>query len=66
MTLKLNGKNIETGGAISLSALLEKYSLRSKPIVIELNGAIITSDHYDEIVLNAGDALEIVRLVGGG
>ncbi|MDP2807581.1 MAG: sulfur carrier protein ThiS [bacterium] len=66
MTIKLNGKDIETGGAISISALLGKYFLQGKPLVVELNGIIIKRVQYDDVRLNEGDVLEIVRLVGGG
>jgi thiamine biosynthesis protein ThiS len=63
MKIKLNGKEAEAG---SLSELLERYGLKDKPLVVELNGSIIKRDRYDDVHLNEGDVLEIVRLVGGG
>lgn len=66
MKIKLNGKDIETGENTTVSALLVKYGLNGKPLVVELNGSIIKSGQYDGVRLNEGDVLEIVRLVGGG
>jgi sulfur carrier protein len=66
MKIKLNGKEVETGEAGTLLALLEKYELQDKALVVEHNGVVIKSGQYEGVRLNEGDLLEIVRLVGGG
>lgn len=66
MKIKLNGKDIETPGGSKVSDMLKMHSLLGKPLVVELNGAIVKKNLYDETKLAEGDALEIVRLVGGG
>ena len=66
MKIKLNGKDTETPGGYKIADLLKMHALLGKPLVVELNGAIIKKDLYDETKLTEGDTLEIVRLVGGG
>ncbi len=66
MKIKLNGKDTETPGKYTIADLLKMHALLGKPLVVELNGSIIKSGHYNDIRLSEGDVLEIVRLVGGG
>lgn len=66
MKIKLNGKDTETPGGYTIADLLKMRDLLGKPLVAELNGTIVKKDLYDETKLTEGDALEIVRLVGGG
>lgn len=35
-------------------------------VVVEINGTIIQREQYGQILVNAGDVLEIVHFVGGG
>jgi sulfur carrier protein len=66
MKIMLNGKEAEIGEATSIASLLEKRGLKNKPLVAELNGTILQAGQFGAVLLNEGDRLEIVRLVGGG
>jgi sulfur carrier protein len=66
MKITLNGKEAEVREASSISAMLEKYELRDKALVVEHNGVIIKNGQREVVQLKEGDVLEIVRLVGGG
>jgi thiamine biosynthesis protein ThiS len=66
MKIKLNGKDTETTEGNRIADLLKMHALLGTPLVVELNGSIIKSGHYNDIRLSEGDVLEIVRLVGGG
>lgn len=66
MKIKLNGKDTETPEGYKITDLLKLHSLLGKPLVVELNGAIVKNDQYGATILAEGDVLEIVRLVGGG
>ena len=64
MKLKINGesKTIENSNEeIRLEGLLENLGYKPQLIVVELNGEII-----DPKLINNGDCLEIVTIVGGG
>lgn len=51
---------------MSLSEYLEQLGINPQIIAVEHNGEIIRRERYAETRLNAGDVLEIVRMVGGG
>jgi thiamine biosynthesis protein ThiS len=35
-------------------------------VAVAHNGDVIARDRYDEVSLNDGDSVEVVRMVGGG
>ncbi len=66
MSFLVNGEQTPLPNAGTLAGYLAAQGLLDKHIVIELNGAIRRRDEWDSILLQAGDALEIVAFVGGG
>lgn len=66
ITLQINGKPVELERATPLLAYLEKLGVNPRAIAVELNGTIIERAEYASVTLKAGDAVEIVRMVGGG
>jgi sulfur carrier protein len=66
MIIKLNGNPAEIPDNLSVSELLQKYGLKGKPLVVELNGQIVHSSQHSGVGLKPGDVLEVVRMVGGG
>ena len=49
-----------------LSKALKSKGYKPNTIVVELNNLIINSINWDEVILQDGDNLEIVSIVGGG
>lgn len=66
LELTVNGKARTLERAMSLSEYLEQLGINPQIIAVEHNGEIIRRERYAETRLNAGDVLEIVRMVGGG
>ena len=66
MELSVNGKNQDYRGAATLAGLLQSLGLAGARVVVELNGAIIGKPLHGATAIRDGDAIEIVRLVGGG
>ena len=63
--VRINGKNIEASGKLLKDYLLEAgYDITR--LAVEKNGDIVPKAQYDKTTLENGDALEIVRFVGGG
>ena len=62
----MNGKSRTLERALSLSEYLEQLGINPQIVAVEHNGEIIRRERYAETRLNAGDVLEIVRMVGGG
>ena len=63
--VKINGDEYDTAGR-TLAQFLETTAYDLKRIAVERNGDIVPRAFYGQTVLQDGDAVEIVSLVGGG
>lgn len=66
MEIVVNGKRQGVGDPINLEGLLLNLGLEKGAVAVELNKRIVKRDKYRGTILNEGDSLEIVHLVGGG
>lgn len=66
ITLTVNGKRREASGPMSVPDYLAEIGVTQKAIAIAHNGAVIPRAELSAVTLRDGDALEIVRAVGGG
>ena len=64
--IQLNGKKIKVSKDINIEDLIKKYRLDEKKIAIELNGEILTKNHFKKKKLKNNDRIEIVHFIGGG
>ena len=66
ITIKINGENQVCSNLIKLPELLDKLGINSRLIAIEYNGEILHRQFWPETLIQEGDKLEIVTIVGGG
>jgi thiamine biosynthesis protein ThiS len=66
ITLILNGQPRQAAGHPSLSELLDELGIDRRTIAIAYNEDVVPRDRYAEVVLQDGDRVEVVRMVGGG
>jgi sulfur carrier protein len=66
MKLMLNGAGRELERGATLSGLLASLQLAEKLVLVELNGRAVPRAEFPATNLAEGDAIEIVRMVGGG
>jgi thiamine biosynthesis protein ThiS len=66
IALEINGKRVELDQPTPLLSYLAKLSVDPRVVAIEHNGIIVERPEYANTVLNEGDSVEIVRMVGGG
>lgn len=66
MVIICNGKEQEAPEGCSLLQLLEQLQLDPDTVVVECDQKIISRDDYEDLVLSAGQNLELIRFVGGG
>ena len=66
ITLTVNGKTRELAGETPLLDFLAQHNLNPQAVAVEYNGEIAPKPTYSQIVLRAGDRVEIVRMMGGG
>ncbi|MEI6607311.1 MAG: sulfur carrier protein ThiS [Verrucomicrobiota bacterium] len=66
ITVRLNGRAHPLAGPLTLAALLESLGLTGKPVVVELNEAVVFPRDYPLTALSDGARLELVILAAGG
>ena len=67
MELTVNGKTIQGGDGLSVTALLTEQDVKMPEMVsVELNGEILRRDKFDQTTLKAGDKIEFLYFMGGG
>lgn len=66
MEITVNGERLEVLGGMTVADLLEQRGLSPRYLAVERNLELVPRQRHAECVLQAGDQLEIVTLVGGG
>ena len=64
--IQLNGDPYEINSGTNLNELLNKLKIEKNKVAIEVNGEIVQSDMYENLVLKKDDKVEIVHFIGGG
>jgi thiamine biosynthesis protein ThiS len=65
-TVLANGKFIETKLPCTIEEFLRAQNLLPRSVVVEHNGEAVAPSEFSGRKLNAGDRLEIVKIVAGG
>ena len=66
ITLTVNGKKESFEGPTALSVLLEARQVERKMVAIGYNGQVVHRDDWGTVLLDEGDVVDIVQMVGGG
>ena len=66
MKIICNGKEKSLTDGTSIEVLILELELNPETVVVECNEKIILREEYAGHVLLEGDALELIRFVGGG
>jgi sulfur carrier protein len=66
ITLKVNGQAKICLEETKLNQFIEQLGLNPHLVVIEYNGEILHRQYWQSAILQDGDILEIVTIVGGG
>ena len=66
MTISLNGQNADARGAQTIAELVDRYELPPNTVLIEHNGLALHRKEWTDRQLNAGDRIEVLRVVAGG
>jgi thiamine biosynthesis protein ThiS len=61
-----NGKSVEANVPCSIEFFLSAQRLLPRSVVVEHNGEAVAPSEFSKRILNAGDRLEIVKIVAGG
>ena len=66
MHIFVNGTPREIADGHTVAALLQQLALEARNVAVELNRDVVPRARHADVVLQDGDRLEIVTLVGGG
>ena len=66
MKITVNGKPREIDAETDLSSFLQAFEINPRLVAVAINGDVVPRHAYAGVRVRAGDALEIVRMVGGG
>jgi thiamine biosynthesis protein ThiS len=66
LEVTVNGSPMRVASGTSVADLLERLNVATPRVAVERNREIVPKATYAQTRLSAGDALEVVELVGGG
>jgi len=66
VSITVNGDSREIPAGMSVAALIQSLELNPKFLAVERNAELVPRTTHSVCVLEEGDAVEIVTLVGGG
>ena len=66
MTIQVNGQSREVDAGASIAKLLGDLGVAQPHVAVELNLEVVPRARHGDTLLQDGDRLEIVTLVGGG
>ena len=66
MLISANGKPYEVTAGTTVAAFIRSRDLDPRYVVVERNGEALERARYEEVQLDDGDRLELVRAVAGG
>jgi sulfur carrier protein len=66
LTIQVNGQAQQVASGTTIAEVLRLAGVPSQFCAVELNLEILPRDQYDERLVQDGDVLEVVTLVGGG
>jgi sulfur carrier protein len=62
----LNGQKTELQPGISVAELLVQLEAAGPGVAVERNAMVVPRAQHPSTIIQAGDQIEVVRLVGGG
>lgn len=66
MQVSVNGEAVELSEKSTVSDLLHQLELAPESVAVECNREVVPRAKHSEVILQPGDALELVHFVGGG
>lgn len=64
--VRINGEEREAYDGLTVEEMLEREGFQKGRIAVEINGAIVSKQTYQDTIVHSGDVIEVVSFVGGG
>ena len=62
----VNGEPVETETEMTIKRLLESVDVPPNYLAVEINQEVVPREEHETQLVNDGDEIEVVTLVGGG
>ena len=66
MEIRVNGEARSVSAGMTVAGLLQQLGMQPRYVAVERNYELVPRARHAECVLQAGDSVEVVTLVGGG
>ena len=66
MIVSINGGEKEVEDGVTLKALLDLFEIKTQGVAVEVNKEVVPKRLYAATIIKERDAVEIIRMVGGG
>lgn len=66
IALQVNGETFTCNESLSLPEVLAQLGFNPRLVAVEYNGEILHRQFWTDTLIQAGDRLEVVTIVGGG
>lgn len=66
MEIICNGKKRVTKPGTSIADFIREHGLDPQNLAVECDGIIISTERFEDVILEDGTVLELIRFVGGG
>ncbi len=66
ITVTVSGKPRQLEGPLNITAFLKAVDINARHVAVALNGEVVPRGDWPRVTISDGDAVEVVRAVGGG
>jgi thiamine biosynthesis protein ThiS len=66
ITITVNGNPRQLEGSLSVTAFVETLDINERQVAVAVNGEVVPRSEWTRVPVGDGDAVEVVRAVGGG
>ncbi len=66
ISINLSGQSKQVAPQTSAATLVAELGIGARKFAVEINREVVSKDRLDEVVLQEGDEVNVVTLVGGG
>ena len=66
MIILLNGEEFSVNEGATVSDILREKEADPKTVIVEADGVILKPEEFEDVKLQEGSVVEVLRFVGGG
>ena len=66
INVTVNGEPRQLEGPLNVTSFLETLDINARRVAVALNGEVVLRSDWPRVTIGEGDAVEVVRAVGGG